>query len=92
MDDLQKHITESLTDSEFNKAWQDSEYQYQVSRQLVLLRLKRGLTQKQLAHKIGTSQSVIARIENGEQNISLKTLSKLAKALEAELEIRLLAK
>lgn len=91
MDDLQKHIKENLSDAEFNKLWQESEELFQVAKQLISLRLKRGLTQKELADKIGTSQSVIARIENGEQNLSLKTLTKIAYALEAELNISLSA-
>lgn len=47
------------------------------------------MTQKDVARCIGTTQSVIARIENGEQNISMRTLNKLAKALEAKVNIEL---
>lgn len=89
MDDLQKHINESLKDENFKKVWQESEELHQVAKQLISLRLERKLTQKELAEKIGTSQSAIARIENGEQNLSIQTLAKIAHALEAELNIRL---
>lgn len=92
MDDLQKHIEENMNDNEFRKLWDESEQQYQISRQLISLRIARGLTQKDLAEKVGTSQSVIARIENGEQNITINTLNKLTNALEANLRIKLLAK
>jgi len=92
MDDLQQHIQESLKDSEFSNAWVESEFTYEVSRQLIALRLKRGMTQKDVAQKAGTTQSVIARIENGEQNISIKTLTKLAEALKADIKIELQAR
>ncbi len=44
-------------------------------------REKAGLSQKELAKKLKTTQSVISRIENGKQNISLDMLQKIANAL-----------
>ena len=49
------------------------------------LRENRNMTQSDLAEKIGTTQSVVARIEKGEQNLSTETLSKLSKALNHEI-------
>jgi len=49
------------------------------------LREDRGLTQAELGTKIGSTQSVIARIEKGEQNLSTKTLASLSKALNREI-------
>ena len=89
MSDLQKHIEESLQDPEFRKAWEETELEYQVARQLIAARLKKGLTQKELAEKAGTTQSAIARIENGRQNISLKLLNRVARALGSGVEIKL---
>lgn len=89
MDDLQKHIRESLSDPEFRAAWEETGPEYQVARQLVSLRLKNGLTQKDLARCLGTTQSVIARIERGNQNLSIRTLTKLARALGADLRIEI---
>ena len=48
---------------------------------LATLRLQQGWSQKQLAQAIGTSQSHIARIENGRDNVLLETANKLARAL-----------
>lgn len=48
------------------------------------LRVERGITQEQFAQKLCTSQSVIARIENGEQNLSTIMLSKISNALERD--------
>src|SRR4051794_7494848 len=44
-----------------------------------------GLTQSQLAERLGTSQSAIARIESGNQNLTLDLLGRLSAALESEL-------
>lgn len=49
------------------------------------LRNERGITQKDLATKIGTTQSAIARIENGGQNISTEMLAKISKALKRDI-------
>ncbi|MCO7221291.1 UDP-N-acetylglucosamine 1-carboxyvinyltransferase [Klenkia sp. PcliD-1-E] len=44
-----------------------------------------GLTQTQLAERLGTSQSAIARIEQGAQNLTLELLGRLSAALDSEL-------
>ena len=49
------------------------------------LRVERGITQEQFAENLCTSQSVIARIENGEQNLSTVMLSKISDALEQDI-------
>jgi UDP-N-acetylglucosamine 1-carboxyvinyltransferase len=48
-------------------------------------RRHRGLTQQQLADRLGTSQSAVARIEQGNQNLTLELLGRLSAALESEL-------
>jgi UDP-N-acetylglucosamine 1-carboxyvinyltransferase len=48
-------------------------------------RRHRGLTQQQLAERLGTSQSAVARIEQGNQNLTLELLGRLSAALESEL-------
>ncbi|HVV21571.1 MAG TPA: UDP-N-acetylglucosamine 1-carboxyvinyltransferase [Pseudonocardiaceae bacterium] len=48
-------------------------------------RKHRGWTQTQLAEALGTSQSAINRIEQGNQNLSLEMLSRISKALDSEI-------
>ena len=55
---------------------------------LIQARAKKNLTQKQLAKKIGTKQSVISRLEIGRANPTFSFLKRLAKALNTNLEIR----
>ena len=54
-------------------------------------RAAQGLTQAQVAEKIGTTQSAVARMESGKgkHSPSLATLSRYAKALDCKLEVRL---
>ncbi len=51
------------------------------------IRKEEGLSQKALADKLGVSQQLISRIENGKENISLITLDNILRALGRELKI-----
>ena len=56
--------------------------------QIVVRREELGLTQAQLAKRLGVSQPFIAKIENDDaSNLSLETLIKIAHALESDVEI-----
>jgi transcriptional regulator with XRE-family HTH domain len=51
------------------------------------LREKRGLSQRELAERLGTTQSAVARLEAGNVSPSLPTLDKVAEALGVELVV-----
>lgn len=53
-------------------------------------RLKAGLTQQQLADRIGTKKSYISRIENGHTDIQLSTLYKLFQGLGRKISVAVL--
>ena len=53
-------------------------------------RLKAGLTQEQLANKIGTKKSFISRVERGHTDIQLSTLVKLFRGLGRHVSVRVL--
>lgn len=78
---------QKIKDPEFIAATEELEPGYQVAR----LRILRGLTQAQLAEMVGTHQPSIARLENGSSNPSLSFLNKIAAALHAKLEVKLVA-
>jgi len=59
---------------------------------LIKKRLQRGLTQKDLARRIGTKQASISRFESGTYNPSLGFMYKIADALNARLKISVGAK
>ena len=62
---------------------------YQLVSQLIEARVRKGLTQEQLAEKVGTKQSAIARLESGNSNPSLELLEKITKAVDSELLVQI---
>jgi len=63
-----------------------------VAYQVASLRVKRGLSQAELAEAVGASECMISRIEDGSKNPSLNLLQKVADALSGELKVRLVTK
>ena len=61
----------------------------EVARQIRTLRIKKGLTQKQVAQKLGVIQPYISRIENGYENMSLEILEKISRVLKAHVSVKL---
>jgi UDP-N-acetylglucosamine 1-carboxyvinyltransferase len=49
------------------------------------LRERRNITQSEFAEKLGTTQSAIARMESGEQNLTTEMISKISEALGREI-------
>jgi DNA-binding XRE family transcriptional regulator len=76
---------EKIKDPNFAAAAEELEPGYQIAR----LRISRGLTQTQLAELVGTRQPSIARLENGSSAPSISFLQKIAAALDARIEVRL---
>ncbi len=54
--------------------------------QLVAARRERGLSQTVVAARMGTSQSVVARLESGDNDVRLSTLERYADALGLRLD------
>jgi predicted transcriptional regulator len=59
---------------------------HRLAAELEARRLELGLTQTQVAARMGTSQSAIARLESGDADVRLSTLERYAAALSHELE------
>jgi DNA-binding XRE family transcriptional regulator len=81
--------TEQLKDPEFEREYQALGPEFEVIEQILALRIKRGLTQRQLAERVGTQQPSIARLERRRGATDLNFLRRVAQALDARLEIRL---
>jgi ribosome-binding protein aMBF1 (putative translation factor) len=84
---FKNHLKESLKSRKFKKAWNESEAEYLLSKSLIEARMKKKLSQRALAKKIGTSQAVISRIESMRGNPSLFLLKRIAKALDGKLHV-----
>lgn len=85
--DFQKYLEENLKDVEFKKHFDEYGKQLEIAYQISRLRKKRKMSQKELAEKIGATQSNIARMETGQQNFTTNTLSKIATAFNCDLKI-----
>ncbi|MBU1031881.1 helix-turn-helix domain-containing protein [Patescibacteria group bacterium] len=81
-------LAKRLKNPAFKKAWEETEAEYQLAKKLIEARLKRNLSQRDLAKKIHTSQAAISRIEAMKGNPSFAFLQKIAQALNSNLEIK----
>lgn len=87
---LTEYIAEQMRNPEFKKAWEDLDPEFQVLKAMIKAREKTGISQAELARRVGTKQSVISRLERGAfSKATLETIKKLADALDLRLEIKL---
>lgn len=84
--DFKKQV---LKDKELKEAYDTLAPEFAIIEAIIQERLENGLTQAELAKKIGTKQSAISRFESGTYNPSIAFLKKLAKALNLNLVISL---
>jgi transcriptional regulator with XRE-family HTH domain len=61
----------------------------QVVEELASLRRRHGLSQTVVAARMGTSQSAVARLESGVDDVRLSTLTRYASAVGGHLDVRL---
>ncbi|HJZ24439.1 transcriptional regulator [Candidatus Roizmanbacteria bacterium RIFCSPHIGHO2_02_FULL_37_24] len=80
-------LKDKLKDPEFKAEYDRQEPEFAVIRAVLRARMDKGITQKQLAEKVGTKQSAIARLESGKANPSIGFLQKVAEALGTTLQI-----
>jgi ribosome-binding protein aMBF1 (putative translation factor) len=81
-------VDEHVQDPAVRATYDALEAEFALIRQLIDLRQKRGLSQRQLAKRAQMQQPAIARLEAG-KTASLKTLQRVAEALDARVEVRL---
>jgi ribosome-binding protein aMBF1 (putative translation factor) len=72
----------------FKKAQEETRLEYEVARALIQARIKKGITQVDLAKAMKTKQSVISRVENARTVPSLSFLKRLAQVLNASLHVQ----
>lgn len=81
------HKKDLLKDPEVRKALKEIELEYQIARAIIAARLHKGLSQRELAVKLSTQQSVISRVESAKTIPSLSFLRRLATALDVTLQV-----
>lgn len=80
---------ELLKNKEIRKAYDELGPQYDLISSVIRKRLEQGLTQADLAQKVGTKQSAISRFESGAYNPSMLFMGKVAQALGTRVKIKL---
>jgi len=80
-----------IEDREVRAAYEAMAEEFNLARELISARVRAGLTQAELAERMGTTQSAIARLESGAQLPSVSTLLKFARATRSRPVIKLLA-
>ena len=88
---LQTIKRKMLVDRDVRTAYEALGYEFDLARELIAARVRAGLTQAEVAEGMGTTQSVVARLESGTQMPSVNTLLKFAKATRSRPIIKLLA-
>ncbi|MCX6816326.1 MAG: helix-turn-helix transcriptional regulator [Candidatus Beckwithbacteria bacterium] len=84
---FKKVLQEDLKNPEFRREYEKLQPEFTVIRAMIEARMKKGITQRKLAAKLKTKQSVISRLETGRGNPSVHFLQKLAAAFDSVLEI-----
>ena len=78
---------EVLKNKKIRRAYEALGPEFEVITILIKRRLEKGFTQRELARRVGTKQSAIARFESGTYNPSLDFLKKVTYALDARIRI-----
>lgn len=86
--DFQEYLSKQLKNQKIKKHYDEYGKQLEIAYQILQLRKIERVSQVQLARKIGTSQSNIARMEKGDQNFTTETLMKIASAFKRDLKIQ----
>ncbi|MGZ8363287.1 MAG: helix-turn-helix domain-containing protein [Caulobacteraceae bacterium] len=76
-----------LADPEYAAAYDELEDEFQLAAAMIEARSQAGLTQAEVAERMNTTQTVIARLESGRGKPSTRTLERFAKATGARLKI-----
>ncbi len=91
MTDLAALKTRLLEDSETREEYDAQAPEFAIAWELIAARTRAGLSQAEIAARMGTSQSTIARLESGRRLPSLRTLARYASATGSRTVVKLVA-
>ena len=87
--DLKDVKRELLKNPEVKRDYDALDAEFKLASTIIERRLAKGLSQRQLASRIGTKQPVISRLESGDSKPTLSLLKRVADALDAEVVVTL---
>lgn len=83
------YLKNQLRDRTVQKHFRQARLAVEVAHQMVLLRERLGISQAELARRMGTKQQTISRLESGDYDgFTLKTLIKIADATKTQLVVK----
>lgn len=86
--DLDQYIAErEARDPEFKAAMEEMRPQYEFQRALIMARVEAGITQREMAERLGVKQAALARWEAGQTVPTLDTLYRVAIALDLDFTV-----
>ena len=77
-----------LKNPEFKKLYDESQPEFEIAKDVIRARIENKITQKELAKRLNTTQSVISRLEQGESSPSISFLKRVAAALNTTLQVQ----
>jgi DNA-binding XRE family transcriptional regulator len=80
---------ELLANPAVRQAYDAQASEFELARELIAVRTQAGLTQGDVAALMGTTQSVVARIESGRYTPSMRTVQRFASAVGARVVVRM---
>jgi len=81
--------SELLTNTDVQTAYEAQGSEFAIVQELIAARMRAGLTQSDIAQRMGTTQSVIARLEGGRRTPSMNTVQRYANAAGCRAVFRL---
>lgn len=87
MKNAQQVLAEQITDPAFREEWDRTVLARAVAMRVVAFRAEHGLSQAALARVLGVSQPLVARLETGEHEPTLTSLTRLSRHLGLEFHI-----
>lgn len=90
MNDFEKHLAQQMQDPEFAAEYEALEAQYSFARQVIAARIEAGISQAELAKRVGTSQANISKIEHGTLNPTFDMARRIAAGLGKRLNVSMM--
>lgn len=87
MTNFNDFLNEQLADPEIKSEYDALEPEFAIIQAIIDARKQNGLTQKELSERTGIAQGDISKLESGNANPSIKTLKRLAEAMNMRLKI-----
>jgi DNA-binding XRE family transcriptional regulator len=86
------YLDQQLANPAVRQAYEEETKILSIGTQLARQRKRKGMTQAELARKIGTSTPQLSRTERRPENVNMRTLIRYAEAVGMNLDVRLVAK